>query len=123
MRDVTSQKDSALPENSKITSLTNEMVRRMSNTSELLSDKVRIRVVDEFAQKMINSGYQLVQARRVVMGGLKGYERKLRDLRNCTEQGLRVVEQDKGRRLPIKLSGFGKRKDQKRKSQLQAREQ
>ena len=84
------QKDSALPENSKISSLTNEMVRRMQNTSELLSDQVRIRVVDDFAQKMINSGYQLEQVRRVVMGGLKGYERKLR-----------VSKEEGGRKLHV----------------------
>ena len=32
-----------------------EMIRRMTNTSELVDVKIRIEIVDEYAQKLINS--------------------------------------------------------------------
>jgi hypothetical protein len=34
-------------------------------------------VVDKYGQKLINSGYGLEQTRRILVGGLKGYEKKL----------------------------------------------
>ena len=37
----------------------------------------RLTVVDEYAAKLINSGYNLEYARKVIVGGLTGYERKL----------------------------------------------
>jgi hypothetical protein len=57
-------------------SLVNDMMRRMMNTCDRLPDGVRMGVVDDFAQKMLNSGHSLETARKVAMAGLKGYERK-----------------------------------------------
>ena len=50
----------------------------MVNTSEDLDDSIRLEVVDNYAKKIINSGYGLNQTRNVMVGGLKGYERKLK---------------------------------------------
>ena len=73
------QKDTALPENTKQASLAQEMVRRMKNTSELLPMGERIVIVSKYAQKLLNSGYSHEQARKVIVNGLKGYEKKLRE--------------------------------------------
>ena len=54
-----------------------EMIRRMTNTTKMVAVKIRILIVDEYAQKLINSEYSLEQARNFVIGGLKGYERLL----------------------------------------------
>ena len=48
-------KDSAMPENTKIASLTQDLVRRMKNTSELVDKVERNKVVDNYAQKLANS--------------------------------------------------------------------
>ena len=66
----------ALSENTKMQSLSNEVIRRMRNTSELLDNRTRVRIIDNFAQKMKNSGYKLEIIRRVIFRGLKGYERQ-----------------------------------------------
>ena len=71
------QRKSAMPENMKVASLNQEVIRRMLNTSEDLDDAMRMTVVDNFAKKVRNSGYCIKQTRDIMMGGLKGYERKL----------------------------------------------
>ena len=67
-------KDSALDENMKIASLTQNLIRRMKNTSELVNMKVRLAIVDEFAEQLMMSGYGRDQTRRIITGGLVGYE-------------------------------------------------
>ena len=74
-----------MPQNMKITTLNQEGIRRMMNTSEELGKDERLTVVDEYAIKVVNSGYGLKQTREILVGGLKGYERKLKlslDLEN-----------------------------------------
>ena len=51
------QRGSAKPENMKVASLNQEMIRRMINTSEDLDIGERVNVVDEYAQKLINSDW------------------------------------------------------------------
>ena len=55
------QRRSSMPENMKVSSLTQEMIRRLLNTSEDFDDNARLEVIDEYAQKLINSGYGLDQ--------------------------------------------------------------
>ena len=47
----------AMPEDSKIRSLANDLTRRMLSTSERVSDSTRREIVDMYAQKLLNSGY------------------------------------------------------------------
>ena len=70
-------KDTALSENTKVSSLTAEIMRAMMNTSELLSIEMRLEVLDNMTQKMVNSGYSKDYIRKVVVAGLKGYEKRL----------------------------------------------
>ena len=62
-----------MPEGVRRASLNQEMVRRMVNTSALVSIEKRIEIVDDYAQKLINSEYSIEEARKCIVGGLKGY--------------------------------------------------
>ena len=68
---------SAMPEGIRKATLNQELVRRMVNTSERVPLADRVLVVDEYAQKLINSEYRIEDAREIIIGGLKGYERLL----------------------------------------------
>ena len=68
---------SAIPEATRRATLNQEMIRRMTNTSELVEEKTRLGIVDEYAQKLINSEYGINNTRGFIIGGLKGYERLL----------------------------------------------
>ena len=70
-------KRSAMPEGIRRATLNQEMVRRMLNTSEDVDDTKRVKIVDDYAQKMVNSEYTIEEARNVIVAGLKGYERLL----------------------------------------------
>ena len=70
-----------MPQNMKVASFNQKMI----NTSEDLEVSERVQVVDDYAQKLINSGFKLEQTRNILVGGLTGYERKLalsRDTKN-----------------------------------------
>ena len=72
----TIQRRSAMPENGRMATLNQELVRRMLNTSEDLGMEERVIVVDKYCQKLTDSGYLREQVKRVVVGGLTGYERR-----------------------------------------------
>ena len=68
-------------ENSKNQILSQEMVRRLMNTSEGLQREQYWKIADEYADKLQNSGYRLEQIRRIILAGIKGYgAKKLRSL-------------------------------------------
>ena len=76
-----------MPENTRMATLNQEMIRRMINTSELVDHGTRLNVIDDYARKLINSEYDLAMTRRIVVGGLKGYERMLSLSLNRDNQG------------------------------------
>ena len=69
----TVQKDSAMEENVKVQILAQDMVRRLNNSSEDLGMVQRKRLVDNYAQKLLNSGYAVAQVRRIIVSGIKGF--------------------------------------------------
>ena len=83
------QKRSALEENSKTQILANDLVRRLGNTDTRQANTVLGGVVDQFGVKVMTSGYTLMQARRIVISGLKGWERKLR---RAKKEGRRIFK-------------------------------
>ena len=68
----------AMPEDSKMRSLSNDLIRRMLNTSKRVSVDKRLEIVYNFAQKLFNSGYKFEQVRKICIAGLKGYEKLLK---------------------------------------------
>ena len=102
-KDNTVQKDSAMEENSKIKILSNDLIRRLTNTMECLGHAERDLVVDGYGQKLLNSGYDIHQTRSILIKGIKGYEgRKLR----CQKEGRklrRTAQEGRGMRSRKKL--------------------
>ena len=70
-------KTSAMPASSKISILSQDLVRRMQNCSEKVPQTERDQVVDLYIDRLAVSGYDKEQIKEIVESGLKGYERKL----------------------------------------------
>ena len=70
----TVQKSSAMGENTKAQILSQDMIRRLLNTSESLGAEAKKKVVDDYSQKLMNSGYSREQAAKMIVNGIKGYE-------------------------------------------------
>ena len=68
---------SAMLEATRKTTQNQEVIRRMVNTSEMVSDERRVEIVEKYAEKLMNSEYPLDQTRNIIIGGLRGYERLL----------------------------------------------
>ena len=58
--------------------MTNEVIRGLLKISESIPDSTRCQILDRFSQKMMDSGYGLKQIRRVILGGIKGYEKMVK---------------------------------------------
>ena len=83
---MTVQNNSAMGENNKMKILANDMVRRLLNTGEDMGKVEKSRVVDLYAQKLLNSGYQHEQVRRILYNGIKGYEKSVKKQKMRTEE-------------------------------------
>ena len=74
----TIQKNSAMGDNVKFQILSQDMVRRLLNTSDSMGAETRELVVDNYSQKLINSGYPREQVRRIIINGIRGLTNKRR---------------------------------------------
>ena len=79
---LTLQPDTALSQNCLIQSLVNDCTRRKLNTNTAIGLDKRCQILDEYAQKMVNSGHKQGVARKIIISGLKCYERKLESCAN-----------------------------------------
>ena len=70
---LTLMEGSALPHRVKIQTLTQEVIRRMKNTSGGVAKKRRAAILTNFTKKMKRSGYSAKVRRNVLLAGLKGY--------------------------------------------------
>ena len=57
--------------------LANDLVRRLLNTREDLPGHYRAEVVDGYGVKLLTSGYNLEQVRKILNNGMKGYVSKV----------------------------------------------
>ena len=113
-----------MPENMLVSSLNQEMTRRMMNTSELLDIDRRVRVVNDYAQKLINSGFGIDQSRKIIVGGLVSYERRVKLSKDEKLPGWRPLHEGAGfrkaqrmkKKILLKSTWFktGKRKETER---------
>ena len=71
------QADTALNQNTLMTSLNNEVGRRLDSCSQTIPIEEKVKNLDKFCQKMTNSGHSIKSIRVVMVGGIKGYKRKL----------------------------------------------
>ena len=121
------QRKSALGENVKIASLTQNLIRRMKNTSELLPDGERILIVERYVSQLKLLGYSEVQTKRIIEAGLKGYETLLSKCLKGTAKMHRSAEEGAEFRKVKKLLGKSrwfkkKRKKEGKKSKKQKEE-
>ena len=71
------QEDTALNHNSLIMALSNEVGRRLDSYSSSMPNKERVDALDRFSQKLVNSGHAVKTIRTILVGGIKGYKRKV----------------------------------------------
>ena len=91
---------------SKIHILAQDLVRRLLNTKENLPSTYKGKIVDGYAQKILNGDYSRDQTRRIIVAGLKGYHAKLRRMRERGQVRIHLTaEESRGARLRKKLLG------------------
>ena len=62
--------------------------------------------MDDFSQKLFNSGYGLIQVRRIVIAGIKGYEKLLKNSKLLGGRKLqRTAAESSKERARRKLTG------------------
>ena len=71
-------RDTALPVSCIRASLLQEAVRRLLNSSADISTEIRTRVLDDFTQKLVNSGHSAQSSRIIVVQGISKYLYKLK---------------------------------------------
>ena len=65
-----------MSDNINRSTLTQEIIRRLMNTSEMVPQKDRNEVIEKFIEKMERSGFSKDKIKEIVIAGLLGYERK-----------------------------------------------
>ena len=100
-------KKSALSERTKVSSLSQELIRRMKNTSEDVPMKERIDIIDEYAKQLVTSGYSPNQARDIIQAGLVGYETLVKKVEKKEAVLHRSASEGAGERKRKKLLGKG----------------
>ena len=70
-------KSSAMSEKSKIQILSQDLVRRMQNVCQTISQSEKNEIIDNYSDRLFRSGYSQSQVREIIVSGLVGYENKL----------------------------------------------
>ena len=86
-RKMTPKERTAMGEDSKVQIVSNDLIRRLQNNSESLGVEAKLQIVDEYSQKLANSGYKGEQLKKIICNGIKGYENKLR---RCQREGRKL---------------------------------
>ena len=69
--------NSAMSYKMKCAILSQEVVRRMLNTKETISQRERNEILNSFSEKMLRSGYDISQVREIFISGIRGYMRRV----------------------------------------------
>ena len=72
------QKSTALPENSIRSSLVQDVVRRLKNTSTTLPKTHVVEILSNFSQKLVNSGHSVRSSQIVLVHGVTKFAELLR---------------------------------------------
>ena len=68
---------SSMDYSSKVSILSNDLCRRLLNTRESIAQSRKDQIVDEYALKMLRSGYSLSQVRFIIVSGIRSFKRKV----------------------------------------------
>ena len=96
---------SALPENTKTASLSQDLIRRMLNTSERISQVERNEIIEKYIEKLEVSGYNKVKRKKIIEAGLKGYQAKVEKSQRDGTDLHRAAETTIANRYKKKLMG------------------
>ena len=111
-------KSSALSENKKSATGTQEVVRRLSNTGISESQDVKDKILEEYFDQLRRSGYEEKEIKRFEVNGIIGFERRVKR----EQEGGEAVHRDKTqiqkgtfkKKLTIKKTWYkGKKKGEK----------
>ena len=104
-------------EDANVQVVSNDLVRRLLNSSEDLGKAAKIKIVDEYTQKLANSGYKGEQLKKIITNGIKGYEGKRRRALIAGRELHRTAKESQGARAKKKLlsrtTWFRRRKNNK----------
>ena len=78
---------------------------------------MRIQVVDSYSQKLMNSGYRKEQIQKIIINGIKCYERKLGECRKGTRKLHRTGQDSSGSRYRKKVTNKTEWYRKKKKSE------
>ena len=70
-----------------------------------VDEDLRLGAIDDFAIKIITSGYSLEQARRIILGGIRGYEAKVLRRKVGNTPLYRTAEESGASRTKKKILG------------------
>ena len=116
---TTIRQATAMSENSKLQSLSQDLVRRLLNTKEELPSSYRAKVIDEYGMKLRTSGYSMEVTRRILSNGMKGYVAKVTRRKKSGSRIHRTAMESSSDRLKKKMIGRnnwfrgGRRSDEK----------
>ena len=68
---------SALPENIKSSTITQETIRRLSNTCKQTTQARVNQILEEFINSLVKSGYTIFEIRKYLTAGIVWYERRV----------------------------------------------
>ena len=81
-----------------VSSLTEEVVRRLKHTRRLLPDSHRLETLEDLSQKMINSGHKPQFIKRIISSGIAKYERMVSNSQlDPSVQGYKPLHEPSGR--------------------------
>ena len=97
------RRESALSENTKVSSLSQDLIRRLKNINLELPTSARVEAINDFASKLMSSGYTRDQTRTIVVAGIKGYEKAVKLHLEGTRKLHRSAMEGAARRYKKKL--------------------
>ena len=92
-------------ENHKVQILTQEKTRRLGNKTEDMAKEDYEDIVNNYCQKLINSGYGEDQTRRIVMAGIRKWEGQAETCKAIGRRIRRIARESQGTRTRTKLIG------------------
>ena len=106
---------SALPQRMKITTLTQEIIRRQKNTARNVGKKRRSEILTRLMVKMKRSGYDQRMRNKILLAGMKGYERMVKaeqeDGRISIDPDGKVLKKEDTEKLVQSPTGSGRGKE------------
>ena len=76
-------KDSAMGQSQKISILSNDLLRRLSNCSETVEMSEKVQIIDDYTETLSVSGYSKREIKEIIESGLTGFVRKVERLRKA----------------------------------------